>query len=300
MLFSRGTLDMSARILDGRAVADGVLEAIRAEITARPAGRRPPGLAAVLAGDDPASHVYVRNKIQACARVGIESRLETLPATISQAELRARLEALNADPKVDGILVQLPLPRPLEPRAALELLDPGKDVDGLHSSNLGKLVIEDDTGFAPCTPAGVVTLLERCDVPVEGRRVLVLGRSALVGRPLALLLLRRTGGNATVTVAHTKSRDIPALVRDAEILVAAAGSPRFVLGEWLRPGCVVVDVGIHRVPAEGGKTRLVGDVDQESAREVAAALTPVPGGVGPMTVAMLMRNTLLAWRRHVE
>jgi methylenetetrahydrofolate dehydrogenase (NADP+)/methenyltetrahydrofolate cyclohydrolase len=290
---------MPARILDGNAVADGVLESIRSEVEARPAGRRPPGLAAVLVGEDPASQVYVRKKIQTCAKLGIESRLEALPATLTQTELHAKIAALNADPAIDGILVQLPLPRGLDARTALERLDPGKDVDGLHSSNLGRLVIEDEAGFAPCTPAGVMTLLERSDVPVEGRRVVVLGRSTLVGRPLALLLLQRTGGNATVTVAHTKSRDIPALVREAEILVAAAGVPRFVQGDWLRPGAVVVDVGIHRVPAEGGKTRLVGDVDADAAREVASALSPVPGGVGPMTVAMLMRNTLTAWRRHV-
>ena len=290
---------MSARILDGRMMADRVLDEIRAVVESRSAARRPPGLAAVLVGDDPASQVYVRNKIKSCEAVGIASELVALSESTSQAALVERLAALNADPRTDGILVQLPLPRQIDARTVLEQLDPGKDVDGLHSVNLGKLVAEDPSGFVPCTPAGVVTLLERSDIAVEGRRVLVLGRSTLVGRPLALLFLRRQpGGNATVTVAHTRSRDIPALVRDAEILVAAAGSPEFVRGEWLRPGCVVVDVGIHRVPAAGGKTRLVGDVDQAAAREIASALTPVPGGVGPMTVAMLMRNTLLAWQRH--
>ena len=290
---------MSARILDGRLMADRVLDEIRAVVESRPAARRPPGLAAVLVGDDPASQVYVRNKIKSCEAVGIASELVALPESTSQAALVERLAALNADPRTDGILVQLPLPRHIDARTVLEQLDPGKDVDGLHSVNLGKLVAEDPSGFVPCTPAGVVTLLERSDIAVEGRRVLVLGRSTLVGRPLALLFLRRQpGGNATVTVAHTRSRDIPTLVRDAEILIAAAGSPEFVRGEWLRPGCVVVDVGIHRVPAAGGKTRLVGDVDQAAAREIASALTPVPGGVGPMTVAMLMRNTLLAWQRH--
>jgi methylenetetrahydrofolate dehydrogenase (NADP+)/methenyltetrahydrofolate cyclohydrolase len=283
---------MPARILDGRQVADRVLDEVHAAIESRAPGRRPPGLAAVLVGDDPAS--------QTCARVGIASSLVALPAELSQAELSARIDALNAASHVDGILVQLPLPPHVGARAVLERLDPRKDVDGLHSVNLGKLVADDPTGFVPCTPAGVVTLLERSDVPVEGRRVLVLGRSTLVGRPVALLLLRRTaGGNATVTIAHTRSRDVPALVREAEILIAAAGSPEFVRAEWLRPGVVVVDVGIHRVPTSGGKTRLTGDVDP-GAGEVASVLTPVPGGVGPMTVAMLMRNTLLAWQRRPE
>jgi methylenetetrahydrofolate dehydrogenase (NADP+)/methenyltetrahydrofolate cyclohydrolase len=292
---------MGARLLDGRAIADGILEEIRAAVAGRAAALRPPGLAAVLVGEDPASQVYVRNKMQSCAKVGIESRLVALPATITGSALETQLAALNADPTVDGILVQLPLPSHLQPRTVLERLDPAKDVDGLHSVNLGKLVADDASGFVPCTPAGVVALLERGDVPVEGRRVVVLGRSTLVGRPLALLLLRRErGGNATVTVAHTRSRDVPALVREAEILVAAAGSPRFVRAEWLRPGAVVVDVGIHRVPAEAGRTRLVGDVDPAGLLEVAAAVTPVPGGVGPMTVAMLLRNTLVAWRRHTE
>jgi methylenetetrahydrofolate dehydrogenase (NADP+)/methenyltetrahydrofolate cyclohydrolase len=287
--------------LDGRRIADVVLDEVRAMVAKRRSGQRPPGLAAVLVGDDPASQVYVRNKIQTCAKLGFESRLEALPAATPAAELDARIDALNAAPEVDGILVQLPLPKHLDARHVLDRLDPGKDVDGLLPVNLGKLVAEDPSGFLPCTPAGVVELLLRSDVPVEGKHVVVLGRSTLVGRPLALLLLRRAaGGNATVTVVHTKSRDVPALVRQADILVAAAGSPRFVQGDWLRPGAVVVDVGIHRVAAGDGKTRLVGDVDFEAAAAIAAAITPVPGGVGPMTIAMLMRNTMLAWQRHLE
>ena len=294
---------MSARILDGRRVADRILEETRDEVARRARAARPPGLVAVLVGDDPASQVYVRKKIQACGRCGIESRVELLPAGIAASELAARLGSLNADPAVDGILVQLPLPAHLPARELLARVDPGKDVDGLHPVNLGKLAADDDSGFVPCTPAGVMELLRRHEVEVEGRRVLVLGRSALVGKPLALLLLRRgRAGNATVTVAHTRSRDLPALVREAEIVVAAAGSPRLVRGKWLLPGAVVVDVGIHRVAdaAAPGGHRLVGDVDFESAVLVAAAITPVPGGVGPMTVAMLMRNTLVAWRRHLE
>jgi methylenetetrahydrofolate dehydrogenase (NADP+) / methenyltetrahydrofolate cyclohydrolase len=293
---------MTARILAGRAVADRVLAEVQAAVASRPAGKRPPGLAAVLVGDDAASQVYVRNKIQTCERLGIASRLEALPASCRQSELLARLDTLNADPTVDGILVQLPLPPHLAPRPVLERMDPGKDVDGLHPVNLGKLVAEDPSGFVPCTPAGVIEMLHACAIPVAGQHVVVLGRSTLVGRPLALLLMRRDArGNATVTVAHTRSHDVPGLVQRADIVVAAVGSPRFVRGEWLRPGATVVDVGMHRIAdLQTGKTRLVGDVDADSAAAVAGALTPVPGGVGLMTVAMLMHNTMLAWRRHTE
>ena len=290
---------MPARILDGKRAADAVLDEVRAEIAAAGTSR-PPGLAAVLVGEDPASRVYVRNKLAACARCGIRSDLRELPPSTSQHELEALLDALNRDASVDGILLQLPLPSGLSAPAVLERVDPAKDVDGLHPHNLGKLVADDPTGFVPCTPAGVLELLVRHDVEVEGRRVVILGRSSLVGKPLALLLLRRSRpGNATVTVLHTRSRDVPDRVREAEILVAAAGSPRFVQGAWLRPGAIVVDVGIHRLPeGQPGAARLVGDVDFPSAVAVAGAITPVPGGVGPMTVALLMRNTLLAWRRQ--
>jgi len=285
---------MTARILDGRKLADTLLQELRAEIASAQAPR-PPGLAAVLVGDDPASQVYVRNKLKACEICGIRSFFSPLPATASAPEVSALLDRLNADPAVDGILLQLPLPRGLDSRALLQRLDPAKDVDGLHPLNLGKLVADDDSGFHPCTPAGVVELLSRNDIPLEGRRTVIVGRSSLVGKPLALLLLRRAVvGNATVTVVHTKSREVPALVAEAELLVAAAGSPGFVRGEWLRPGAVVVDVGIHRTASR----QLVGDVDFESAAAVAGAITPVPGGVGPMTVAVLMRNTTLSWRRR--
>ena len=290
---------MAARILDGRKVAAATLADVRAAVTARGASQRPPCLAAVLVGDDPASHVYVRNKIKTCAEVGIDSRLEAVSAGVSQTALEERLHGLGDDPHVDGILLQLPLPRGLDARRALASLNPAKDVDGLHVVNLGKLVAEDASGFEPCTPAGVALLLQRSDIDVEGKHVVILGRSTLVGRPLALLLGRRApGGNATVTVAHTRSRDVPELIRSADVVIAAAGSPRFVRGEWLRPGSVVVDVGIHRVANGDGKTRLVGDVDFDTAVEVAGAITPVPGGVGPMTVALLMHNTVQAWRRR--
>jgi methylenetetrahydrofolate dehydrogenase (NADP+)/methenyltetrahydrofolate cyclohydrolase len=295
---------MPARIIDGRRIADLVLAEVQAEIqaevTARPAGR-PPGLAAVLVGDDPASQIYVKNKLKACAQCGIESTFRHLPASSTQADVGGVIAALNAMPGVDGILLQLPLPRGLDAEALLAGLDPRKDVDGLHAVNLGKLAGDDPTGFVPCTPAGVIELLQRHAVDPTGRRVVVVGRSKLVGKPAALLLMRKHAmGNATVTVVHTQSRDVPALVREAEILIAAAGSPRFIRGEWLRPEAVVIDVGIHRVadPAHPGKTRLVGDVDFDAAARVASAITPVPGGVGPMTVAMLMRNTLAAWKRN--
>ena len=291
---------MPARIIDGRRIADLVLTEIQAEVAARPAGR-PPGLAAVLVGEDPASQIYVKNKLKACAQCGIESTFRHLPASSTAAEVAGVIAALNAAPAVDGILLQLPLPRGLDAEALLAGLDPRKDVDGLHAVNLGKLAGDDLTGFVPCTPAGVIELLRRHDVDPAGRRVVVVGRSKLVGKPAALLLMRKHAmGNATVTVVHTHSRDVPALVREAEILIAAAGSPRFIRGEWLRPEAVVIDVGIHRVadPAHPGKTQLVGDVDFEAAVRVASAITPVPGGVGPMTVAMLMRNTLAAWQRN--
>jgi len=288
---------VSAQILDGRKTADAILDEIRDDI-ATGSHARPPGLAAVLVGDDAASKVYVRNKLKACERCGIRSVLRQLPEDASQADVAAVLDGLNRDPEVDGILLQLPLPRGLDSARLLRGMDPEKDVDGLHPINLGKLVVDDDSGFLPCTPAGVVELLERYDIQTTGKRAVVLGRSNLVGKPLALLLLRRGNrGNATVSVLHTRSTDVPARVREADLLVAAAGSARFVQGDWLRPGATVVDVGIHRIPGEHGKSRLVGDVDFETAQHVAGAITPVPGGVGPMTVAMLMKNTALSWRR---
>jgi methylenetetrahydrofolate dehydrogenase (NADP+)/methenyltetrahydrofolate cyclohydrolase len=202
---------------------------------------------------------------------------------------------------VDGILLQLPLPAGLPEKSLLERLAPTKDVDGLHPVNLGKLVTEDPSGFRPCTPAGILELLAHHGIEIEGRNAVVLGRSTLVGKPLALLLLQRNrNGNASVTVAHSRSRDVPDLVRRADLLVAAVGSPRFVRGEWIRPGATVVDVGIHRVDNGSGGTQIVGDVDFPTAVLVAGALTPVPGGVGRMTVAMLLRNTVLAWKRHGE
>lgn len=288
---------MPAQILDGRKTADTILDELRDEVAAA-SYPRPPGLAAVLVGEDPASRVYVRNKLRACERCGIHSVLRQLPEESRQEDVAGVLEALNRDAEIDGILLQLPLPRGLDAGALLRGMDPAKDVDGLHPVSLGKLVADDPSGFLPCTPSGVIELLARYEIETSGRRAVVLGRSNLVGKPLALLLLRRSEhGNASVSVLHTRSVDIPERVREAEILIAAAGSAQFVQGDWLRPGATVIDVGIHRVAGSAGKSRLVGDVHFDSAVRVAGAITPVPGGVGPMTVAMLMKNTVLGWRR---
>jgi methylenetetrahydrofolate dehydrogenase (NADP+)/methenyltetrahydrofolate cyclohydrolase len=274
---------MSARPIDGKAVA-AALRAGLADRVAALAFR--PGLAVVLVGDDPASAVYVRNKDRAAASAGIAVRTIRLPAGTDQATLLAQVAALNADPDIDGILVQLPLPRHLDARAVIAALDPAKDVDGLHPVNAGRLA-DGDPGLVPCTPLGVMKLLAHEGVPVRGARALVLGRSNLVGRPVAALLLN---ADATVTVAHSRTRDLPEECRRADILVAAVGRPELVRGDWIRPGAVVIDVGINR--RDDGT--LVGDIAYDACAEVAAAITPVPGGVGPMTIACLLENTVQA------
>jgi methylenetetrahydrofolate dehydrogenase (NADP+)/methenyltetrahydrofolate cyclohydrolase len=274
---------MAATLIDGKAVA----ASLRAGLAARVAGLGfRPGLAVVLVGDDPASAVYVRNKDRAAASVGIAAQTIVLPRETTQADLLARVAALNADAAVDGILVQLPLPKHIDARAVIAAIDPAKDVDGLHPVNAGRLA-DGDPALVPCTPLGVMKLLEATGIAVRGARALVLGRSNLVGRPVAALLLN---ADATVTVAHSRTRDLPAECRRADILVAAVGRPEMVRGDWLRPGAVVIDVGINRL--DDG--RLVGDVAFEEARAVAAAITPVPGGVGPMTIACLLENTVQA------
>lgn len=281
---------MTATLIDGKAIA----RQIRKEIAARTqelhqrTGTKP-GLAAVLVGEDPASAVYVRNKQRDCQRVGIHSVLHQLPADVSEDDLRQLLDQLNHDHSIHGILVQCPLPRPLPERQVLDWIAPGKDVDGLHPENLGKLM-QGRPRYVSCTPAGVQQLLLRSGVPIEAARVVVVGRSELVGKPLAALLMQKApGANATVTVCHSRTKDIAEVTRAAEIVVVAIGQPRFLTADMIRPGCVVIDVGINRV--EG---RLVGDVDFEAVREVAGMITPVPGGVGPMTRAMLLENTLQA------
>ena len=274
---------MSARIIDGKAVA----AALRAEVAARVAGLSfQPGLTVVLVGDDPASAVYVRSKDRAAREAGIAAHTIRLPAETTEAALLAEVRRLNDDPTVDGILVQLPLPAHIRAQAVIEAIDPAKDVDGFHPLNTGHLADGRPT-LVPCTPAGVMKLLAHADIPLSGTRALVIGRSTIVGRPVAALLL---GANATVTIAHSRTRDLPAECRRADVVIAAIGQPEFVQGDWIAPGATVIDVGINRLP-DG---RLVGDVDYAACAARAGAITPVPGGVGPMTIACLMENTVKA------
>jgi len=298
-----------AQILDGKAHADRMLEAVRIAVEARRgAGLRPPCLAVVLVGEDPASQVYVRNKVAACTRTGTRSLERLLPSTASSATLIETIRQLNEDPEVDGMLVQLPLPKSLDTKAILQLIDPAKDVDGFHPMNQG-LLFQGQKGLRPCTPNAVMNMLKAYGIPMKGKRAVVLGRSEIVGKPMALMLLEE---HATVTIAHSRTEDLPALCREADILVAAIGKPGLVEGSWIKPGAVVVDVGINRVEdlalgerifardpkklatlqAKGAV--LCGDVRYGEAFEVAGAITPVPGGVGPLTIAGLLTNTLQA------
>ncbi len=249
-----------------------------------------PGLCAVLVGDDPASQVYVRNKGRTATAAGIASFQETLPATTTEAELLALIATLNADEKVDGILVQLPLPKHIDPQRVIDAIDPGKDVDGFHAVNVGHLW-SGGQALVPCTPYGSLMLLRDVMPVLSGAEAVVLGRSNIVGKPMAALLLAE---NCTVTLVHSRSRDIPSILRRADILVAAVGRAEFVRGDWIKPGAVVIDVGINRLAMPDGKSKLVGDVAFAEAQGVAGAITPVPGGVGPMTIACLLRNTLIA------
>ena len=290
---------MAMELIDGNRIAADIIAALKAEVAALP-GRKP-CLALVRVGDDPASVSYVRKKEQTAAEIGIASRVLLPPATITQEELFALIDRLNADPGVDGILVQSPLPDPLDELAAFRRIAPDKDVDGLGTMNLGKVAQDDLTGFVSCTPAGILELLERSGVKLPGRHVVVLGRSLLVGKPVALLALqKRAGANATVTVCHSQTKGLSAITRQADVLIAAIGRPEYVTGDMVKPGAVVIDVGMNRVPDPTRKSgyRLVGDVQFASVSTVASKLTPVPGGVGPMTVAMLMCNTLRAFRQQ--
>lgn len=280
-----------ARIIDGKATAAAVREEVRAATAALVAdGGVRPGLAVVLVGDDPASQVYVKHKDKDATEAGFEVRTVRLPATTAQADLLGVVHGLNDDPAVHGLLVQLPLPQGLDKEPVIDALDPAKDVDGLHPRNVAALTMG-RPGLVPCTPAGCIELCDRYDVALEGARVVVVGRSLLVGKPFAMLALAR---NATVTVAHSRTRDLPDVCREADVLLAAVGRPKMIQGDWVREGATVIDVGINR-NAEG---KLVGDVDYEPARERAGAITPVPGGVGPMTRAMLLVNTLHAAARQ--
>ena len=279
-----------ARIIDGRIVAADLRERV-ATAAARLHEQHgiTPGLAAVLVGDDPASQVYVRSKARACAAAGLTSFEHRLPADAGPAAILELVAKLNSDERVDGILVQLPLPAGVAPQAVIAAIDPTKDVDGFHPVNVGRLW-SGDPGLVPCTPQGILLLLRAAEVPLPGADAVVLGRSSIVGRPVAALLV---AADCTVTIVHSKSRDLSVICRRADIVVAAIGRPQMVKADWLKPGAAVIDVGINRVATEAG-SRLVGDVDFAAARRVAGAITPVPGGVGPMTIACLLRNTLLA------
>jgi methylenetetrahydrofolate dehydrogenase (NADP+)/methenyltetrahydrofolate cyclohydrolase len=293
---------MSARIIDGKRIADE----IRAEIRERAASRRAegliPGLGFILVGENPASAVYVKSKGQACEEAGFYSVTERLPASTSQEDLLELIERFNTDDRLHGILIQLPLPDHIDDDAVLSAVDPAKDVDGFHPVNVGHLSSGQEC-FVPCTPLGVRELLLREGVDTRGKHAVVVGRSNIVGRPMASLLLRYgTGGDATVTVCHSRTRDLGEVTRLADILIVAVGRAQMITGDMVRPGAVVIDVGINRVPdpARPGKTRLVGDVEFDGVAEVASAITPVPGGVGPMTIAMLLSNTLEAAERSVR
>ena len=282
---------METRLIDGKAAAAALRQrvaAAAADLAARYATI--PGHAAVLVGENPASDIYVRSKAKATREVGLASVEHRLPATTSEAELLRLVDALNADPAIDGILVQLPLPPQIDPQRVIEALDPAKDVDGFHPRNVGRLWSGGEA-LVPCTPWGALLLLREAMGALAGADAVVIGRSNIVGKPMAAQLLAE---NCSVTLAHSKSRDLPAIARRADILVAATGRAELVRGSWIKPGAVVIDVGINRLPSEGGKSRLVGDVAFAEAQGIAGAITPVPGGVGPMTIACLLRNTLVA------
>ena len=285
---------MTGQIIDGQAIANQIQEEIKEKVAERvAAGKSVPGLATVLVGGDPASAMYVKMKQKRCAKVGIESFHVELPEDISQEELEQKVAELNADPNVHGILVQLPLPKGLDEERVLQAIDINKDVDGFHPLNIGRLAQKGRTPvFLPATPAGCIELLVRSGVEMEGANAVVLGRSNIVGMPVALLLVER---NATVTICHSRTKDLPGVVREADILIAAVGWAEMVKGDWLKEGVVIIDVGTNKVDADNEKGyKWVGDVDFEAAMQVASKVTPVPRGVGPMTIAMLLQNTLKA------
>jgi len=284
---------LPAELIDGVAVA----KEVRAEVARAAAALKTrgitPGLTAVLVGDDPASAVYVRSKEKACIEAGMKGEAIRLPADTTQADLLALVDKLNADPTVHGILVQMPLPKHIDPQAIILRIAPEKDVDGFHPVNVGRVWIGEKNGFAPCTPAGVMVMLEKAGVRVQGANVVILGRSNIVGKPMVSLMV---AASATVTVCHSKTRDLPSVVRGADILIAAIGKPEFVTADMVKPGAVVIDVGINRVDDASHPKgyRIVGDVAFPTVKEIASKISPVPGGVGPMTIAMLLKNTVRA------
>jgi methylenetetrahydrofolate dehydrogenase (NADP+) / methenyltetrahydrofolate cyclohydrolase len=290
---------MAATLIDGKKLSEIVRAEVRVGVDAfRAKYGRAPGLDVVLVGEDPASQVYTRNKEKASNEVGMRGRLHALPADTTEAALVELLERLNDDPGIDGILVQLPLPKQIREQRVLDLLRPDKDVDGFHPINVG-LLGSGRPGLVPCTPVGCMRMLKHVGVDLKGARAVVVGRSNIVGKPVAQLLLAE---HATVTLAHSRTRDLPAVCREADVLVAAVGKPGMIRGDWIKPGAAVIDVGINRVDSGkgDGKTRLVGDVAFDEAVQIAGAITPVPGGVGPMTIACLLQNTLTAATRREE
>ena len=287
------------KLIEGKPIAEAVYAEIRSELETLKASGKVPGLAVVLVGDDPASKAYVGAKDRKCHELGFHSLKIEMPGDTSMEVLLEKIAELNADSAIHGILVQMPLPSHLDEDTVIRAIDPAKDVDGLHPVNLGKLAMEDPTGFAPCTPSGCQRMLVEQGIETEGKHVVVVGRSLLVGKSLALLMMAKgEGANSTVTVAHSRTKDLPGLTRQADILVAAIGRPHFIGAEHVKEGAVVIDVGINRVEDETAKRgyRLVGDVDFDAVAEKCEAITPVPGGVGVMTIAMLMRNTIRACR----
>lgn len=284
----------TAQILDGKALAQKIQTELKQRVKSLQGARnRPPGLAVIMVGDNPASAVYVRNKERACAKIGIASYGKHFPAETGQTELEEEIHRLNADERVDGILVQLPLPKHLDAISLLYQIDPDKDADGLHPMNMGRL-LRGEPGLRSCTPAGVMRLLQEYHIDPAGKQAVVIGRSILVGKPMAIMLLET---NATVTVAHSRTPDLAAVARSADILVVAAGRPEMISGDMVKPGATVVDVGINSVTDDTGTSRLVGDVHFDSAQQVAQFITPVPGGIGPMTVAMLLANTVESYSK---
>lgn len=285
-------------IIDGKSVAAEVLEECRTAVAELTAANTQPGLAVVLVGADPASKVYVGAKVRTCGDLGIHSEKIELPAETTQDELLDVVRRLNDDPAIHGILVQSPPPPHIDEEAIVRAIDPAKDVDGFHPENVAKLVLEDASGFVPCTPAGCMRLLEASGIDTAGKEAVVIGRSMIVGKPMALLLMGR-GGNATVTVAHSRTADLAAVCKRADILVAAIGKPEFVTPDFVKKGAVIIDVGINRVADSSRKSgyRLTGDVDFDACAPLCSAITPVPGGVGPMTIAMLMKNTIASAQR---
>ncbi len=297
----RYTVMMSAKIIDGKAIAAALNAETAAEVAALEArcGQRP-GLAVVLVGDDPASKLYVGSKEKMCQQLNIRSIPHILPAETTEEELLKLIDQLNNDPEVNGILVQSPPPKHIDEEKIIAAIDPAKDVDGFHAENVGRMLIGRQDGFFPCTPYGVQLLLERSGVETSGKHVVIIGRSNIVGKPLmALLVQKNRGADATVTCVHSRTRNLPELCRQADILIAAIGKPEFVTADMVKPGAAVVDVGINRVNADTPKGyKVVGDVDFASVSEVASQITPVPGGVGPMTIALLMHNTLKAFKQQ--